>query len=153
MASDWKVPRIKPPKNRFIKRKLKIRKKRVKLPSIKSLKARAWKAFSLWVRKRGSPDNGISNVCITCQKVRPISELHASHWIDGRSNKVLFDERIVWPQCASENLYLNGNKLHYTRWMQNKFGIEKCDEILRESKELIKLTRFDYLTLIQKYES
>lgn len=146
---DPKPIRIKPPKNRFIKRKPKAKKKRVKLKSISYLKKKAWVLFSLFIRKRDSV-NGLVR-CVSCPAVVPWHESHASHFIDGRSGSVLFNPEIVYASCARCNLWLHGNKIPYTIFMQKKFGAERVEQMLIEAKQIKKLGRSDYEEVIRKY--
>jgi hypothetical protein len=147
---DPKPIRIKKPKIRFIKRKPKVKKKRVKLPSIKSLKAKAWSLFSIFIRKRDSV-NGIGT-CRSCGITAPWQEMQAGHFISGRTNAVLFDERITNSQCPPCNIWKHGNLYAYGKFMEAKYGKEEVDKLIQESKVLMKRGRADYLSLIAKYE-
>ncbi len=85
-----------------------------KKPNLKLAKAKAWKAFSIYIRTRdclrfsGDPELG---KCVTCNKAFPFKSLQAGHFISGRTNSVLFDERLVYSQCltAESNINMYGN--------------------------------------------
>jgi len=98
-------------------------------------KEAAWKAFSIYIRTRdclrftGWADEG---VCVTCWKTFPFKKLQAGHFISGRGNAVLFDERIVYTQCVQCNgnppFGKGGNYVEYFRFMLDEWGLEKIDE-------------------------
>ena len=95
----------------------------VKSTRVKS-KDKAWKAFSIYVRTRdclrftGDPEQGM---CVTCKRLFPFKELQAGHFVGGRGNSVLFDERLVYSQCFHCNqkppMGLGGNYASYTLFM------------------------------------
>ena len=149
---DPKPIRIKPPKNRFIKRKAKVKKKRVKLKSISYLKKKVWVLFSLWIRRRDSV-NGM-NSCISCGKVKKIEELQAGHLIPGRHSAVLFDETGVFPQCYYCNGPLHGNQRAYANNLKKKLGVDEAwiDQKFADAKKIVKFSRSDLESLIAKYE-
>lgn len=125
-----------------------------KKPTIRNLKARAWKTFSEWIRRKDA-DEGGTTVCFTCN--RPIHwkyEAQAGHAIGGRRNAVLLDEDIVRPQCYACNAKHIGNgrpevfvakliKAHGMDWWENK---------LSGARAVVKLTRGDYEGLIEVYK-
>jgi hypothetical protein len=118
--------------------------------SLSKAKDRAWKAFSLWVRKRGAIGN--VNTCITCGRVKPIEKLQASHFIPGRHNSILFDERGCWASCYTCNVVLGSNPVKYYRFMLKMKGQKVIDELDKLSEETKKYTVNDYLEIEEKYK-
>lgn len=122
-------------------------------------KEAAWSAFSLYIRTRdcrrftGTPDNGI---CVTCRREYGIKQLQAGHFISGRGNAVLFDERIVYSQCIGCNgnppYGKGGNYVEYFRFMLDEWGLEKIDEFraLKNETTIYKIPDFDRLTEVYK---
>lgn len=98
-------------------------------------KEKCWKAFSKYIRTRdcirfkNSLDEGI---CVTCKRDYPFKQLQAGHFIGGRTNSVLFDERIVYTQCYGCNgnppFGKGGNYVEYFLFMMNSEGYTK-DEL------------------------
>ena len=121
-----------------------------KSPSLKSLKAKAWKVFSEYIRKRGA-DEGGTNTCITCGKLAHWKELHAGHFVGGRRNAVLFNEDLTHPQCVTCNIFLGGNYQAYTLKMLDMYGRDKVDEFLALKHKTVKLTRADFVDIIDMY--
>jgi len=98
-------------------------------------KDKAWQSFSRYIRTRdclrftGDPEEGM---CVTCQGLFPFKKLQAGHFISGRGNAVLFDERLVYSQCYQCNgnppFGKGGNYVEYFRFMLDEVGLEKIDE-------------------------
>lgn len=117
-------------------------------------KNKAWAAFSLYVRTRdcilttGTTEWG---ACVTCGKVKHIKELQAGHYVDGRSNSVLFVEEIVNAQCYSCNCMKNGNKDSYNLFMLKKYSKKKIESFIGLKYEQKKYTVNDYKNIEKKY--
>jgi hypothetical protein len=126
-------------------KKKKLQKKRT---SPKVMKAKAWKMFSTYIRLRdclkttGTLDKG---VCITCGKLCDFKELQAGHYIGGRGNSVLFDEKIVNGQCLTKH-----SNVRTTKGNKSISKIKKGDELLafnektfvEEKAEVVEVSSF-----------
>jgi len=122
-----------------------------KKPTLKSLKNRAWKTFSEWVRRRDA-DEGGTVYCVTCRAPLYWKEAHAGHFVPGRGNAVLFHPDITNPQCPVCNLWRGGNYQAYTLYMLDKYGRDKVEQLLALRREVKKYTRSDYEELIEHYQ-
>lgn len=120
--------------------------------TLSKAKARAWKAFSIWVRTSYSLDGEVV-ACYTCDKTKPIKEMSAGHGIGGRNNSILFDRRIVRPQCAGCNIWGRGQYQIFTRKLIDTLGLEIYDEIVSQSRIPVKYTVSDYLEIEEKYKN
>ena len=133
-----------------------IKKKRKKSPQ-KIAKAKAWKAFSLFIRISNADSNGIVK-CVTCNISKHWKEVHAGHYVDGRNNTVLFNEKLVHPQCFHCNSKLAGclagNKIKYTFFMKEKYGytIEELNEIDNSKFHVKKYTISELQEIEEKYK-
>lgn len=125
--------------------------KKKKLKSISSLKKKAWKNFSQFIRTKGMDRFG-RNVCVTCHKVLPWKSLQAGHFIDGRCNSILFEEMGVHPQCLVCNIFKKGNKIEYYDFMLKKYGQEKIDYLRKLAEVTMQFRRADLEEIIKKYE-
>lgn len=117
-------------------------------------KDRAWDAFSRYIRTRdclrftGDPTEGM---CVTCKRYYPYPQLQAGHFISGRGNAVLFDERLVYSQCVGCNgnppYGKGGNYVEYFRFMLDEVGLEKIDEFraLKSTTKQYKIHDFEEL--------
>ena len=137
-----------------------VKRRKSPITPIKRAKNKAWTEFSKYIRTRdclrftGTPDEGI---CVTCGREFPFKELQAGHFVGGRTNALLFDEEIVYSQCARCNLYLKGNYQAYTLFMLREYRKHPNPEAIIEGflarKNLtLKLTEQDFLEIAEKYK-
>jgi len=124
---------------------------KIKKPTLKSLKKRAWKMFSEFVRRRDADKDGFVS-CFTCGERMLWKESHAGHAIPGRHNAVLLDPDIVKPQCPRDNVFLGG-RLHVfaTRLIKER-GLEWWEEKLSNSRKAVKFSRSDLENTINLYK-
>lgn len=122
-----------------------------KAKSLRQLKEQCWKLFSEWVR-RSHADEGGTCECYTCGRLAHYTEMHAGHFVAGRTNAVLFDERIVKPQCPRCNIFLGGSYAAYTLRMLDEVGRAKVDELLALKHQTLKYTRTDLQEKIDHYK-
>ena len=132
--------------------------KKKRLKSISSLKRKAWKIFSEYIRRRDADENGY-NRCVTCPEESSKSHwklLQASHIVAGRRLGILFDERGVYPACYVCNIHKHGNVLEFLAFLRKKHGRDEADAIIEElkvkSKESVKWSREDFEAVINKYQ-
>lgn len=122
-------------------------------PTNKSLKAKAWRLFSEYIRLSSADSDG-NCTCYTCGVVLPAlkSGMQAGHVIAGRGGYVLFNESLVKPQCYGCNVGAGGRyEVSIPKWVrENSLG--EYEEHVRESKKPFKRTKTDYLDLIAYYE-
>lgn len=123
----------------------------MKKPTLRTLKAKCWKVFSEWIRRKDA-DAGGTNYCFTCGQPKFWKELQAGHFIGGRTNAVLFNEDIVNPQCLMCNVFLHGNYGKYTLKMIDLHGREKVEEFLALKHKTVKYTRSDLEEMIETYK-
>ena len=91
-----------------------------KTKSVSTLKKKADKAFSLYIRLRDSKD-GLSE-CITCGVQKPVKEMQAGHFVSRRVNKLRFDDLNVNAQCYSCNVMRYGEQFQYAKALDEKYG-------------------------------
>lgn len=132
-------------------------------------RTKAWDAFSLYVRvrdairtmggktttvylKSGDSKEVLVCRCITCDSIFPITRLQGGHFIPGRNNAVLFQEKGVHAQCGQCNIYLKGNTLAYRKKIIEMYG-DGYDEILaEEGRQTIQYKEFQYKEIELKYK-
>lgn len=124
-------------------------------------KKKAWAQFSTFIRtrdcldyKRHHPElnNGLEAPCVTCRRVYPLASLQAGHFIPGRTNAVLFDERGVHAQCYGCNVGKNGNYHEYWLYMENMYGRKVLDELMSQRHAILKLKASDYDEIALRYK-
>ena len=125
---------------------------RIKKPTLRSLKNKAWKLFSEYVRRKDADEGGTVS-CFTCGKPLSWKEAHAGHAIPGRHNAVLFDLDIVRPQCPRDNIFLRGRYEVFATKLIKEMGMDWWEKKLAGSREIVKLTRSDLEDLIAAYKA
>ena len=129
--------------------------KKVKQASKKTIKDRAWRAFSKYIRLRdclkttGTLTHG---KCITCGKLLSIGFCDAGHFVSRRYNSTLFDEKNCHIQCRYCNRFLNGNLLEYRRQIIKLYGESADIELEDKAMEIKKYTSQDLTELERCYK-
>lgn len=119
---------------------------------LKTLKARLWKIFSEYIRlKYATPDGFVT--CVTCGQSKNWKEAQAGHFLSGRNNGILFDERNVAPQCLACNVFKHGNIEEYYPWMLETYGQPIIDELRKLKMNPPKLSTDWYEGQINLYSA
>lgn len=126
--------------------------KKKKQKSLSSLKAKAWKLFSEYVRRKDADESGTVS-CYTCGKLMYWKEAHAGHAIPGRHNAVLFDLDIVKPQCPRDNLFMGGMYHVFATKLIKENGMEWWEKKLEGARQIVKYTRADMEALIDSFKA
>ena len=124
--------------------------KKTKAPSRSKLVKKADSVFSTFIRLRDSDRHGIVT-CPLCWARIPRQKAQNMHFITRACWLYRYDEMNCFWWCMRCNVILNWNYIIYTRFMQDKFWIEKVDEMIRNSKKIYKLQTFELEEIIEKY--
>lgn len=128
--------------------------KKVKKLTYSKAKKQAWDAFSRYIRSRECTD-GVGDLafgnCFTCEKRYEFKQLQGGHWIPGRHNSVLFDERGCHAQCYHCNVGLKGNPVVYYDKMLEVYGKKVCEELKALDKTLKEYKVVDLVEIKDKY--
>jgi hypothetical protein len=120
-------------------------------PSLRALKKKVWKAFSLWIRLRDADEGGTVS-CYTCGALMHWKESHAGHAIPGRTNAVLFDPEIVRTQDPKCNLFGGGMYHIFATKLIKEHGLEWWENKLIGAKKPVKYTRTDLEELLADFD-
>lgn len=129
-----------------------IKTSKPKRKTIRQLKKVAWDLFSKYtrlcdcLRTTGCPAFGL---CITCGKRYHFKLLQAGHFIPGRHNANLFNERGCHAQCYNCNVNLRGNTLEYRRQIISLYGEGADEEIEAEARQIKKFSPVELEELIE----
>jgi hypothetical protein len=86
----------------------------------------------------------------------PKKALQAGHFVEGRGNAVLFDERIVYSQCGFCNgkppRGLGGNYKAYTLFMIDEWGREKVLEFMNLKRETKQYKLYQFIEIEAEYK-
>ena len=113
--------------------KKKKKRKKPEDQGVKWWRKKAWEEFSKFIRLRDALETTgtvYTLLCFTCDKPYPAFGkgcAQAGHFVAGRKNAVLFQEKGCHAQCYNCNINLKGNTLVYRRKMIEKYGIEETE--------------------------
>lgn len=128
------------------------RQKRPRKLTTGQLKKRVWTEFSIFIRTHNATQDLGLERCVTCGVVKRWTELQAGHFIRGRLNANLFEERGVHPQCYRCNISFQGNVVVYYGVMLQKYGQEVIDELLEQNNHTKKWAPLELEGLYRKYK-
>ena len=123
-------------------------------------KDKVWKRFSIFIRTRDADENGMVN-CVTCGIWKHWKEGDAGHFLAGRYNSNLFDERGCHFQCkpcnAGDRLFYQNRKVdvkkNYRAYMLQRYGIAVIKELERNNRKTKQFTVKELKESCEKYES
>lgn len=121
-----------------------------KTPSVKTLKAKLDRVFSVYIRIRDSDHNGYCK-CISCGKIEHYKQVDCGHYVNRSHMSTRYNERNCNAQYRSCNRFDEGNNIGYTKGLINKYGIKIINDldILKHSHS--HLSAFDYQIMIEHY--
>ncbi|MCP4493168.1 MAG: hypothetical protein GY820_38590 [Gammaproteobacteria bacterium] len=105
-------------------------------------KTAAWNACSRYIRLRDAIATTKTKThakCCTCTTTRLITEMDAGHFISGRKNANLFDERGIHSQCKCCNGDRGGNWPEYYDFMAIKYGENVIQELIQQNRTIMQL--------------
>ncbi len=129
-----------------LKRKPFKRKVKVKKPSITSLKSKADKVFSIYIRTKYSKDG--FGACYTCGKILEFKKTQCGHFVSRVYLATRYDERNCRIQCAGCNIWGHGKPVEFAAKLEEEMpGIVS---ILYEQAKILQ-PNFDYQNIINRY--
>lgn len=120
--------------------------------SLSQAKKRAWKAYSLYIRLKDADPQGMVT-CYTCDKKYHYKKMNAGHGIAGRTNSILFEDKIVRCQCAGCNIWGGGKYSIFTRKLIDELGLNGYDVMITQSRQTKKYTVQELLDIEEKYKT
>lgn len=118
----------------------------------KSLKAKAWKEFSRYIRQKYANQNGMVT-CVTCGVQKHWKQMQAGHFVPGRTNAILFEEIGVHPQCYSCNVGRSGNLIEYFLFMEKTYGRDVIEKLRTLKNTVKKSTLKELQSIYLKYKT
>lgn len=138
----------------MITKEQQIGKKRGKYKGLKYYEKRAWERLSRFVRLEGcyqSTGRFERGRCYTCDHLVLFQELDAGHAIGGRNNAVLFDKRIIKPQCQTCNRNNGGEYEKFKEKLIKELGEKQYYRIVEDSKKVVLYSIEDLVDVYEKY--
>lgn len=119
----------------------------MKKKSLKTLRKKADKVFSLWVRQNRAV-NGLCK-CYTCIAIKKWGQMHTGHFLSRKFLSVRFSEDNVRPQCPLCNIFKNGEQYVFGKNLEAS-GVS-VTKLQKESKKKVKNPRELYEWVIKEY--
>lgn len=128
-------------------------KKLLKTRSHNPLKAKLWKVFSEWIRRRGADYRGYVN-CFSCNALKHWKEMDAGHFIPKSICGIglYFDEQNVNPQCTRCNRYMHSNGSAYATNLVRKYGPQILDKLEWKKNQRSAVNDVWYKEMIKLYK-
>ena len=117
---------------------------------IKTLKNKAWKLCSEYNRRKDVDWRGFGRCC-TCKKMLHWKSGDAGHFMAGRGNSILFDDRGIHLQCKKCNMN-QGEQYLYGKFMEKRYGKKVVDEFLKLRHQSRTITIKEYEKIIENYK-
>lgn len=123
--------------------------KKVRHISLKSLRGKAWKLISEYVRRQGADKQGLV-FCFTCGKKAHYKTMDCGHYI--HKNCLDYDLVNLKKQCTRCNRFLHGNTGVYAERLIAEYGEQTIAELRVRSQQVKKFTIFELLALQETYK-
>ena len=123
-----------------------------KKPTLSSLKKKAWKMCSEYVRRKDADEGGTVG-CFTCGHLMFWKESHAGHGIPGRNNAVLLDTSVIRPQCPACNIWKGGQHHIFATKLIREHGMDWWETKLQQARQAVKWTREDVQQIIDSFKA
>ena len=109
--------------------------------------------FSEYIRRKHANKNGIVK-CYTCNKKAywKGEGMQNGHFISRKSRILRWREDNCKPQCYSCNCHFYGRQYVFALNLNKEYGYNIAEELLIESKKIIKQSDQDLLDLIDDYK-
>lgn len=122
---------------------------------MKTVKARADRWFSRFVRLSGTQDSGNTRVgkCCTCSKFLKIVELDCGHFQSRRYDQTRWDTRNTHVQCVSCNNFNAGQQYVMGLFLDKKYGEGTAMSITAKSRINQRFPKFQIESMANKFKS
>lgn len=117
----------------------------------KKLKEKLDRVFSQYIRVRDMLPGNVFQ-CISCGKIKPISQADCGHYINRQHMATRFSEVNCNAQCRSCNRFDEGNMSGYRMGLVRKYGETKVILLEAQKNDVRKYSDFEYEALIKHYQ-
>jgi hypothetical protein len=117
-----------------------------------NLKKEYWRLISLFVRQSEADENGIVK-CVSCGKLMHWKHAQAGHYYKSELYPgVRYDLRNIHCQCVACNIFREGNRTEYAKWMKEHYTKQELEELDRKKNNKLKYTKFEWSYLIEEMQ-
>lgn len=117
-----------------------------------TLKLKLDRVFSQYIRLRDMLPGNVFQ-CISCGKIKPISQADCGHYINRQHMSTRFSEVNCNAQCRSCNRFDEGNMSGYRSGLVRKYGETKVVLLESMKNDIRKYSDFEYEALIKHYQN
>jgi len=121
-----------------------------KKDSTSNYKDKLDKVFSKFIRLRDCMPNGYFR-CISCGKIKPISQADCGHYINRQHMATRFDEMNCNAQCRKCNRFDEGNIQGYRHGLIQKYGEQRVLLLELKKSDIRQYSEFELSALINHY--
>jgi hypothetical protein len=123
----------------------------MKVQKVSTEKKKAWDYCSKYIRLHYADRNGFV-ACYTCGTIKFWKEMQAGHGIGGRGSSILFEEKILRPQCYSCNVRKYGNTDIFHAKLIKEYGPKFLDKMLKQKNILKQFSLKEITEIHDKYK-
>lgn len=116
-----------------------------------NLKVKLDRVFSQYIRLRDMLQGNVFQ-CISCGRIKPISQADCGHYINRQHMATRFSEVNCNAQCRSCNRFDEGNMSGYRAGLVRKYGETKVVLLESMKNDVRKYSEFEYEALIKFYQ-
>lgn len=124
----------------------------MKKPTYASLKKKADRVFSEWIRRKDAGAYGRA-VCVSCGMTARWQDQQCGHFLPRHYLAGRWNELNCFVQCPSCNVFKRGNYPGFSSFLNRTYGPERIEELLALKREVVKLRTSDLQDLIKLYQS
>lgn len=121
-----------------------------------TLRKKALKSLQLLARIAAADDNGYAQ-CVSCGVVNHYKDMDGGHFLPkGKSSYWALEVENVHPQCKGCNIYgmkYGSAAQNYTVWMQEYYGKDFVDEMLRDQRKIRKISAAEYKEMTAEWNA
>lgn len=117
-----------------------------------NLKEKLDRVFSQYIRLRDMIGNTRTFQCISCGKIKPITQADCGHYVNRQHMALRFSEKNCHAQCRSCNRFDEGNMMGYRAGLVRKYGEATVLLLEAQKHEVRKYSDFEYEALIKHYQ-
>lgn len=121
-----------------------------------TLRKKALKSLQLLARIAAADDNGYAE-CVSCGVVHHYKDMDGGHFLPkGKSSYWALEVENVHPQCKGCNIYgmkYGSAAQNYTVWMQEYYGKDFVDEMLRDQRKIRKISAAEYKEMTAEWNA
>lgn len=107
--------------------------------------------YSHYIRLKDADKYGVAK-CVSCGVLARWERLQNGHYCARGNYNTRWMDMNCHVQCVGCNIFKKGNYPEYTAFMIEKYGADALQDLIKESKKVVKIETAELLDQIQKYK-